>query len=132
MRPEAGTILIVDDDSGMLDTLSDVLAATGYDTSIAPSGQVALAKAQESRFDLILMDIQMPGVNGVQTLHALRALIPTIPVIMMTAYTRDELVADAEQTTGFEVLSKPLDLDHVLGLVRRIVSPGKGGEITSE
>jgi DNA-binding NtrC family response regulator len=122
MSLTAGKILVVDDDPGMLDTLMDVLSATGYETSVAASGNAALEMAQAGRFDLVLMDVQMPGLNGVQVLHALRVLDPTIVVIMMTAYTGDELVAESQRTTGFSVLSKPLDLDQVLPLVKSIVS----------
>jgi DNA-binding NtrC family response regulator len=89
---------------------------------MASSGHAAIAKAKATRFDLIVMDVQMPGLNGVQTLHALRALDPHVSVIMMTAYTQDELVAESQRTTGFEVFSKPLDLDRVLPLVKRIVT----------
>jgi DNA-binding NtrC family response regulator len=127
MKPTLAKILVVDDDPGMLDTLSDVLAATGYETSTASSGRAAIEKAQANRFDLIVMDVQMPGFNGVQTLHALRALDPHVSVIMMTAYTRDELVAESQRTTGFEVLSKPLDLDRMLPLVKRIVTSRSSG-----
>ena len=126
MSLTAGKILVVDDDPGMLDTLMDVLSATGYETSVAASGNAALEMAQAGRFDLVLMDIQMPGLNGVQVLHALRVLDPTIVVIMMTAYTGDELVAESQRTTGFSVLSKPLDLDQVLPLVKSIVSSRAG------
>ena len=115
----------------MLDTLSDVLSATGYETSMASSGGAAIAKAKTTRFDLIVMDVQMPGLNGVQTLHALRALDPHVSVIMMTAYTRDELVLESQRTTGFEVLSKPLDLDRVLPLLKRIVSSRSRGPSTA-
>jgi DNA-binding response OmpR family regulator len=126
MSLTAGKILVVDDDPGMLDTLMDVLSATGYETSVAASGSAALEMAQAGRFDLVLMDVQMPGLNGVQVLHALRVLDPTIVVIMMTAYTGDELVAESQRTTGFSVLSKPLDLDQVLPLVKSIVSSRAG------
>ena len=126
MSLTAGKILVVDEDPGMLDTLMDVLSATGYETSVAASGNAALEMAQAGRFDLVLMDVQMPGLNGVQVLHALRVLDPTIVVIMMTAYTGDELVAESQRTTGFSVLSKPLDLDQVLPLVKSIVSSRAG------
>ncbi len=131
MKPTPARILVVDDDPGMLDTLSDVLTATGYETSMASSGAAAIAKAKTTRFDLIVMDVQMPGLNGVQTLHALRAFDPQVSVIMMTAYTRDELVTESQRTTGFEVLSKPLDLDRVLPLVKRIVSLRPRGPSTA-
>jgi DNA-binding NtrC family response regulator len=131
MSPAAAKVLVVDDDPGMLDTLTDVLAASGYDAVPAASGREAIEKARATAFDLILMDIQMPDLNGVQTLHALRRADPRVAVIMMTAYTRDELVAESERITGFGVLSKPLDLERLLLLVERIVSPRRNGETMS-
>lgn len=122
MSPGTGRILVVDDDPGMVETLTDVLTASGFETAKATSGREAIERARGATFDLILMDIQMPGLNGVETLHALRALDPHVAVVMMTAYTRDELVAESERTTGVGVLSKPLDLDRLLSLVTRIVS----------
>jgi DNA-binding NtrC family response regulator len=127
MSPTAAKVLVVDDDPGILDTLTDVLAASGYDAVMAASGREAIEKARATAFDLILMDIQMPELNGVQTLHALRMADPRVAVIMMTAYTRDELVAESERMTGFGVLSKPLDQERLLSLVERIVSPRRHG-----
>ena len=127
MSPAGGKILIVDDDKGMLDTLTDVLAASGYQATVAASGRAAIAKVEADSFDLILMDIQMPGLNGVEALRALRLLDPNVSIIMMTAYTRDELVAESERTTGHGVLSKPLDLYQLLPLVKRIVAARAGG-----
>jgi two-component system, NtrC family, response regulator HydG len=131
MKKTPAKILVVDDDPGTLDTLGDVLTATGYETSMVSSGHAAIAKAKVTRFDLILMDVQMPGLNGVQTLRALRALDPHVSVIMMTAYTQDELVAESQRTTGFEVFSKPLELDRVLPLVKRIVTSRPSGPSTA-
>jgi DNA-binding NtrC family response regulator len=122
---------VVDDDPGTLDTLSDVLTATGYETSMASSGHDAIAKVKATRFDLIVMDGQMPGLNGVQILHALRALDPHVSVIMMTAYTQDELVAESQRTTGFEVFSKPLELDRLLPLIKGILTSQPSGPSTA-
>jgi CheY-like chemotaxis protein len=69
--PEGGTLSVR---TRPLPNGLEGLAATGYETSMAPSRRAAIEKAQASRFDLIVMDVQMPGLNGVQTLHALRAL----------------------------------------------------------
>ncbi len=114
------SVLLVDDDVGMVETLGDILAASRYQVATADSGEAAVARVQAGRFDAVLMDIKMPGLNGVQALRAIKFLAPEIPVIMMTAYTRDELVAEAQQTTGFPVLVKPLDLDRVLAILSQI------------
>jgi DNA-binding NtrC family response regulator len=112
-----GAVLVVDDDAGMVETLADILAARRYRVATAQSGAAAVARLRGDRYDVVLMDIQMPGLNGVDALRAMRALAPDLSVIMMTAYTRHELVEEARQATALEVLTKPLDLDRVLGLI---------------
>lgn len=119
---ENPSVLLVDDDVGMVETLGDILAASRYAVTTAASGEAAVARVRADRFDAVLMDIQMPGLNGVQALRAIKSLAPAVPVIMMTAYTRDELVAEAQDTTGFPVLAKPLDIERVLALLARLIS----------
>jgi CheY-like chemotaxis protein len=110
-------VLLVDDDVGMVETLTDILEARHCRVSFAHSGAAAVSMAAEQAYDAVLMDIQMPGLNGVEALRAIKAQSPGTRVIMMTAYTRDELVAEAERMTGLPVLPKPLDVAEVLGLV---------------
>ena len=110
------SILLVDDDAGMVDTLTDILQANRYEVATARSGDTAVAMARSGAYDLVLMDIRMPGLNGVQALTAMKAAGLGARVIMMTAYTRDELVKEAEQRSGSPVLPKPLDLHRVLSL----------------
>ena len=118
------SVLIVDDDVGMVDTLRDVFDAKGYDAATAHSGQAAVAMIERKPYDVVLMDIQMPGLNGIQTLQAMRRHVPGIPVIMMTAFTRHELVEEAKRA-AVAVLSKPLELDDVLGLIERTIRAAK-------
>jgi len=117
------TILVVDDDLGMADTLTDILQANQYEVAIAHSGETAVSMARRRAYDLVLMDIQMPGLNGVQALTAMKAEGLAKRVIMMTAHTRDELVKEAEKQSGFPVLAKPLDLERVLSLASSATSP---------
>ena len=123
------SILVVDDDVGMADTLSDILQANRYEVTTAHSGDAAVTMAGSGAYDLILMDIQMPGLNGVQALAAMKAAGLAARVIMMTAYTRDDLVKEAESRSGFPVLPKPLDLEQVLALATSAPcrSGGSGG-----
>jgi len=80
-------ILIVDDEFGIADIVAEILMENGYSTSIAINGQLALASMAENRPDLVLLDVMMPVLDGVGTLHAMRAnaALADIPVIMMTA-----------------------------------------------
>jgi DNA-binding NtrC family response regulator len=118
--PSTGTarksILVVDDDVGMAETLTDILQANQYEVATAHSGDAAVHMARSGSYDLVLMDIQMPGLNGVQALTAMKTEGLAKRVIMMTAYTRDDLVKEAEKQSGFPVLPKPLDLERVLSL----------------
>jgi DNA-binding NtrC family response regulator len=115
------SILIVDDDDGMIETLADIFSARRYVVTTAGSGAAALVRARERRFDVVLMDIKMPGGSGVEALQAMQQAHPGIKVIMMTAFTRDELVREAERANAVAVVPKPLDLDSVLALVDRVV-----------
>jgi len=120
------SILVVDDDIGMAETLTDILQANQYEVAIAHSGDAAVTMARRRTYDLVLMDIQMPGLNGVQALTAIKAEGLATHVIMVTAYTRDELVKEAEKRSGFPVLPKPLDLERVLSLATS--ATGRAGE----
>jgi DNA-binding NtrC family response regulator len=120
------SILLVDDDTGMVHTLTDILQANRYEVATARSGDTAVAMARSGAYDLVPMDIQMPGLNGVQALTAMKAAGLGARVIMMTAYTRDEMVKEAEQQSGSPVLPKPLDLHQVLSLAAGATSRSAG------
>ena len=111
-----GAVLVVDDDAGMVETLADILVERRYRVGTAESGASAVEMLRSDRYDVVLMDIQMPGLNGVDALKAMRALVPDLTAIMMTAFTRHELVEEARQVT-LAVLAKPLDIDRVLRLI---------------
>jgi two-component system NtrC family response regulator/two-component system nitrogen regulation response regulator GlnG len=114
------TILIVDDDVGMVETLEDILMLHRYEVLTADSGEAAVALVKSRAPDVVLMDIRMPGLNGVHALQAMKRTVPDIKVIMMTAFTRDELVEEAWRADPVAVVPKPLDLAHVMTLVQRV------------
>ena len=121
MSARGGSVLVVDDDAGMVETLADILEARHYRVGTAESGASAVAMVRDDRYDVVLMDIQMPGLNGVEALKAMRALAPDVSVIMMTAFTRHELVEEARRQTALAVLAKPLDIDRVLRLIEAAI-----------
>jgi len=107
-------VLIVDDDPRMAKTLKDILTVKDYEADVARSGPEALEKMAEARFDCLLSDIKMPGINGVALFRAIKESRPDLPVVLMTAYAHDELVKDGLEEGILAVLAKPLDINALL------------------
>jgi len=108
-------ILIVDDDQRMTRTLSDILSLAGHEPTEAWSGAQALELAQAHPFDCVLTDVRMPGMDGVEFHHQVRQSLPGLPVILMTAFTADEVIRRGLEEGAVGVLDKPLDITHLLG-----------------
>jgi CheY-like chemotaxis protein len=115
-----GTILVVDDDRQMVKTLSAVLQLHGWKTTHAYSGEEAIEIAERQRFDAVLMDVRMPGINGVDAFRAIRQAQPLTPVILMTAYAAHELLAQAEREGALMVLPKPIPWPTLTGLLEDV------------
>ncbi len=110
-------LLVVDDDEGMVATLKDILGVAGYQVDVAYSGQDAIDQVRQHEPDCILMDVRMPGLDGVETFREIKRLAPESYVIFMTAYAASSLVDDARREGAVEVVPKPLDLEKVLNLI---------------
>ena len=107
-------ILLVDDEKSLLLTLAANLELDGFDVTTAESAQHALDLFETSHFDLVLSDIRMPGMNGVELFRAIRAKRPDFPVILMTAFALEGMVKDAIAEGVFTVLPKPFEVSHVV------------------
>jgi len=123
MDDKAG-ILIVDDDVGMCETLSDIMEDKGYRTIIASDGYEAIQKVKEMDFDVILMDIRMPGMNGVETFKQIKNIQPDAAVVMMTAYAVEDLIKEALLEGAYGVLYKPFDMERMIGLIEGVKEGG--------
>lgn len=108
-------ILIVDDDRRMAKTLVDIFKVKGYEAEAAHSGPEALDKIDKGYFDCILTDIKMPQMNGVELYRAIKAMQPDLPVVLMTAYATDNLVQEGLEEGAIATLTKPLDINLLLG-----------------
>jgi two-component system response regulator (stage 0 sporulation protein F) len=113
-------ILIVDDDAGMADTLGDILEAKGYRVEIALDGLQALARLEAQPYHVIFLDIMMPQMNGLEVLRRVRRMAPETLVVMMTAYARPDLMAEAEREGALAVLAKPLPVDRLLQFLEAV------------
>lgn len=120
-------LLIVDDDPSMLHTTALVLEGLGYAVDVAKDGPTAIEKARQAAFDVILMDIKMPLMDGVQTYKQIKAIHPEAAVIMMTAYAVEDLVAEALQEGACGVIYKPLDFERTVGLIEKARRERKRG-----
>jgi len=111
------TIMVVDDDTTLAEGIADVLDAKGYNVSIANDGFEALDLVKKDIFNIVLMDIRMPEMNGVETYRRIKVVRPQIKVIMMTAYSTENLVDEAMHEGAIEVMNKPIGLDRLIALI---------------
>jgi DNA-binding NtrC family response regulator len=111
-------ILIIDDDKLLQDSLSDVLN-DAYETTVAGSGEAGIKCLKKDRFDLVLLDIRLPGMDGLESLKAIKQAHPETTVIMMTAYEDVKSVIMAMKLGAFDYLIKPLDIDELEVIIEK-------------
>lgn len=114
MNTMARSVLIVDDDKQMVRTLCDIFRLRGWEAHGAFSGNEAIEAVERQPFSAVLMDIKMPAMNGVEALRAIRAADPESRVVLMTAYTATDLIAQGIEEGALRVLSKPVVIPELL------------------
>ncbi|WXH29166.1 Sensor histidine kinase RcsC [Myxococcus stipitatus] len=112
-------ILLVDDEEGLRITLAANLELEGHTVLEAANGEEALRLLGEHPVDVVLSDMRMPGLHGVDLLRRIKQARPDMPVVLMTAFTAEELVEDALAEGAFTVLPKPFDVAHALDTILR-------------
>jgi two-component system response regulator HydG len=112
-------VLVVDDVAGILETLQILLRNEGVDPIVADGGKAALARLAEVSPDIVLSDVRMPGVGGVEVLAAARAFDPNTPVILMTAQATLQTAMQAVNEGAFYYIQKPFRNDELLAILRR-------------
>lgn len=112
-------LLVVDDEEGIRDSLSDIFGDEGYNVLTSSSGEDALKILEDNQVDLVLLDIWLPGIDGLETLGKLKALHPELPVIMISGHGNIELAVKATKIGAYDFLEKPLSLERVLLVVQR-------------
>jgi len=119
----AAKILVIEDSFETRDSLTILLELCGYDVIVASDGKEGLAKAMSSAPDLIVTDVRMPGVDGIEMLRELRKdhRNKSVPVIVVTGYSKD-YASEALGVGADRVLSKPFNPEHFLRLVRDLLN----------
>lgn len=107
------SIMVVDDEPDILLVLGEFLSAEGFKVLTAKSGQQALEKLKEHTVNLVLLDMAMPNMNGIETLREIKKIAPGLPVIMITAYRDAEKAVEAFRLGAFDCIFKPFDLKYL-------------------
>lgn len=123
MSAKKTRLLVVDDEPGMRRTLSRIMKAKGMEVEVADCGASALQIAREFQPDVVLLDIRMPGMDGVETWQKIKPTCPDAFAVFMTAYATSERTEDALREGGLRVFSKPIDVDEVCGLIASAMRP---------
>jgi two-component system response regulator HydG len=116
---DRNTILVVDDDNAHRTMLRTLIGGWGYEIDDADDGAVAIKKVNEQSYDLILMDVRMVKISGLEALEKIKSFNPAIPIIIMTAYSSVETAVDALKKGAHDYLTKPLDFDKLKITIER-------------
>ncbi len=117
-------ILVIDDEEAIRKSFVLTLEDEGYQVDTAESGEIGLEMKQSSDYDLILLDLKMPGMDGVETLRRLRKTDKAVPIYIITAFYKeffDKLKQAEEDGIDFELLRKPIDSEQLVLMVKSIL-----------
>src|SRR5512143_3649717 len=117
---KAPRILIVDDDAGQRSLLDSFLRSAGFETVLAESGERALEILRGGDFSLMISDVRMPGLSGLETLRRARQAHAVLPVLLVTAYADIREAVGAMRDGALNYLAKPIDLDELLATVQQV------------
>ena len=111
--PESKSILIIDDEAGLRDLMTRLFQDAGYMTASAPDGATGLRMAHEGSYDLVVLDMSLPKMSGLEVLAGIKEDIPDLAVIMVTAYGSTQTAIEALRLGAYDFIAKPFDLDEL-------------------
>jgi len=118
-------ILIVDDDAQLRQSFGRILEGEGFEVRAACSGETGVEAVKTAPPDLVIMDVRMPGITGIQAMQQMRAACPGLPVVIMTAYGGTETAIEATKLGAFDYILKPFDIPDVLRLIAQGLTAGR-------
>ncbi len=125
-RAAPAHILVVDDEESIRDLCARVLARAGYAVVTAPSGEEAVVRLAQDSFDLLISDIRMPGISGLEVLERAKATFPQIRVVLITGFGTPQMLTRAQQSGADRILTKPFNPIELLAAVRESLPRGDG------
>jgi len=108
-------VLVVDDEASIRDLLTKTLALAEYDVDASPDGRAAIGRLRDHAYDLLITDLKMPGMDGLTLIREARRLAPTLPVVIITAYSTEASAIDAINLGVQGYLTKPFRITKILG-----------------
>ncbi len=119
------TILVVDDDDQLRKSFHKLLTEEGYTVRTAASGEACLAMVREKAPDLVILDVQLPGINGLDTFRSIHRIEPKLPTIIMTAFGTTETAIEATQMGAFDYILKPFEIPYMLSVIEKALEAGR-------
>ncbi|HOP99000.1 MAG TPA: response regulator, partial [Verrucomicrobiota bacterium] len=116
------TILLIEDDRSTASALEKVLENEGYAVKVVERGDEGLREAREQPYDLVITDLRMPGLSGLDLVGQLHTAKPKLPIIMMTAHGTTETAIEAMKLGAYDYLVKPFDPDELSMMMQKIVA----------
>ena len=132
MRPSQGKVLLVDDDASIRRALHTTLSALGFEIEEASSGEQAVSFARTERYDAVLLDINMPGVGGIEACRTLRRLAAGLPILMLTVRDSEDDKIDALDAGADDYITKPFHVGELTARVRSAVRRSRFAQGESE
>ena len=120
-----GEILIVDDDSQLRQSFYKLLTEEGHTVRTAPRGETAITMIRECVPDMVVMDVRLPGMSGLETFREILKIEPRLPVIVMTAFGTTETAIEATKLGAFEYVLKPFEIPEILALIDQALEAGR-------
>jgi two-component system, NtrC family, response regulator HydG len=117
---EPANILVVDDNKDLLNTFALILKRKGFIVETADDGLLAIEKYKNNHFDLVLMDVMMPNMNGIEALHKIRELDTKAKVILITAYCEEDQLKNAVTEGAYRALYKPVNIAKLMDLIGEV------------
>lgn len=117
-------LLIVDDDDQLRTSFAKLLRGEGYEVSSAASGEAGIEIVKSGPLDLVILDVRLPGMNGIDTFKAIREIDAKLPVIIVTAFGTTDTAIEAIKAGAFDYLLKPFDIPEMLSMIEQAVDAG--------
>jgi DNA-binding NtrC family response regulator len=118
-------VLIIDDDSQLRQSFDKLLREEGYEVTLASTGEAGLEAISRRLPDLVIMDVRLPGMSGIEAFKAMREIDSKMPVIIMTAYGTTDTAIEATKLGAFDYLLKPFDIPDILTLIEQALEAGR-------